>query len=71
MSIRPLYLLVSALAFWVNREQAAIIDYLREENHVLRERLGSKRLRFTDVERRRLDKLVHRRLHLQCARKNK
>ncbi len=37
-----------------NREQAVIIDYLREENRVLRDRLGPRRLRFTDAERRRL-----------------
>lgn len=54
MFIHPFHLLLSALAHWVNREQAAIIEYLREENRVLRERLGSKRLRFTDAERRRL-----------------
>ena len=30
------------------------MDYLREENRVLREQLGSQRLRFTDDQRRRL-----------------
>ena len=54
MFIHPFYLLFSALAHWANREQAAIIDYLREENRVLRDRLGPRRLRFTDAERRRL-----------------
>ncbi|MFT5411050.1 MAG: putative transposase, partial [Verrucomicrobiales bacterium] len=54
MFIHPFHLLLSALAHWANREQAAIIDYLREENRVLRDRLGPKRLRFTDAERRRL-----------------
>ena len=38
---------------WVNREQAAVIDYLREEKRVLRHRLGAGRLKFTNVERRR------------------
>ena len=40
------------------------MDYLREENRVLREQLGSRRLRFTDDQRRRLAakaKLVGRR----------
>jgi putative transposase len=46
--------MLSALAYWLNREQVAIIDYLREENRVLRERLGPKRLRFTDSDRSRL-----------------
>ena len=54
MFIHPFHLVLSALAHWANREQAAIIDYLREENRVLRDRLGPKRLRFTDAERRRL-----------------
>ena len=43
MSIQPFHLLLCALARWLNREQAAIVDYLREENRVLRDRLGPKR----------------------------
>ena len=31
-----------------------MIDYLQEENRVLKERLGGRRIRFTDAERRRL-----------------
>ena len=31
-----------------------VIDYLREENRVLREQLGGRRVRFTDDQRRRL-----------------
>jgi hypothetical protein len=42
------------LAGWVNRHQLDVIEYLQEENRVLKERLGSRRLRFTDAERRRL-----------------
>lgn len=41
-------------AGWVNRQQGDTIDYLREENRVLREQLGGKRLRFTDAQRRQL-----------------
>ena len=44
MSIHPFHLVLSALAHWANREQAAIVNYLREENRVLRDRLGAKRL---------------------------
>ena len=33
----PIRLLVFMLAGWVNREQQAVIGYLREENAVLRE----------------------------------
>ena len=41
-------------AGWVNRHQLDVIDYLQEENRVLKERLGGRRIRFTDAERRRL-----------------
>jgi transposase InsO family protein len=47
-------MLLFALAGWINRHQQAAIDYLREENRVLREQLGTKRLRLTDDQRRRL-----------------
>jgi putative transposase len=50
----PLQLLLMMFAGWVNRHQLDVIDYLREENRVLKERLGGYRIRFTDVERRRL-----------------
>ena len=42
------------LAGWVNRHQLDVIEYLQEENRVLKERFGGTRLRFTDAERRRL-----------------
>ena len=48
----PTLLLV--LAGWVNRQQQDVIDYLREENRVLRARLRGKRLRLSDYDRRRL-----------------
>jgi len=41
-------------AGWVNRQQLDLIDYLKEENRVLREMLGGRPLRFTDAQRRRL-----------------
>ena len=41
-------------AGWVHRQQLDVIDYLKEENRVLREMLGEQRLRFTDAQRRRL-----------------
>ena len=50
----PFRFLVIALAGWTNQRQLWIIDYLREENRVLREQLGSRRLRLTDDQRRRL-----------------
>src|SRR4051794_39440961 len=38
----------------MNHQQQQAIEYLREGNRVLREQLGSRRLRFTDDQRRRL-----------------
>jgi len=50
----PLHLLLWMFAGWVNRHQLDMIEYLLEENRVLKERVGGRRLRFTDAERRRL-----------------
>ena len=52
--LTPHLLLVAALAGWLNREQAKVLDYLRGENRVLKEQLGTKKLRLTDAQRRRL-----------------
>ena len=49
-----LQFLVFTLAGWLNRHQEDLIDYLQEENRVLREHLGSQPLRLTDAQRRRL-----------------
>ena len=38
----------------MNQRQLQIIDYLREENRVLREQLAGRRLRLNDDQRRRL-----------------
>jgi hypothetical protein len=38
----------------MNQQQRDVIDYLQEENRVLREQLGPGRVRFTDAHRRRL-----------------
>src|SRR4029434_5726414 len=66
----PFRFVVIAMAGWMNQKQQYAIDYLREENRVLREQLGSRRLRFTDDQRRRLAakaKLVGRRVLNQIA----
>jgi hypothetical protein len=36
MFSNPWNLLMIALAGWLNREQAAVVDYLEEENRILR-----------------------------------
>ena len=37
-----------AVAGWMNQQQQDAIDYLREENRILREQLGGRRLRLND-----------------------
>ncbi len=49
-----LHFLVLTVAGWLNRHQDDLIDYLREENRILREQLGGRPLRLTDAQRRRL-----------------
>ena len=53
--IRPWQVLVVATAGWISREQDSVIEYLREENRVLKQQLGGRRLRLTDAQRRRLE----------------
>ena len=50
----PVQFLVFLLAGWISRRRQLAIGYLQAENQVLRERIGSSRLRFTDGERRLL-----------------
>jgi transposase InsO family protein len=68
--IDPFQFLLVAVAGWMNRHQQQTIDYLREENRVLREQLGGRRLRFNDDQRRRLAaraKGLGRRLLMEVA----
>ena len=51
---QTLQFLVVAVAGWINQQQRDVIDYLHEENRILREQLGPRRLKFTDDQRRRL-----------------
>ena len=53
-ALKPWSFLLVTLAGWINRQQLEVIEYLKEENRVLKDRLGGKRIRFTDKERRRL-----------------
>src|SRR5262250_2817728 len=50
----PVSFLVTSIAGWINQRQQEVIDYLIEENRVLREQIGNRRMRFTDDQRRRL-----------------
>ena len=58
--IPRLRLLLVSLAGWINRYQEHVIEYLVEENRVLREQLQGHRLRLKDDERRRLAAKGHR-----------
>jgi hypothetical protein len=50
----PFRFVLIAVSGWMNQHQLQVIDYLREENRVLREQWGGRRLRFRDDQRRRL-----------------
>jgi hypothetical protein len=50
----PFRFVLIAVGGWMNQHQLQIIDYLREENRVLREQLDGRRVRFNDDQRRRL-----------------
>ncbi len=52
--LQPWQLLVLILAGWINRQQQEVIEYLRTENQVLKEKLGKKRILLSDDQRRRL-----------------
>jgi putative transposase len=50
----PLQYFIAALALWLNRQQQDVIDYLKEENQLLKSKLGGRKIQFTDAERCRL-----------------
>ena len=53
---KPWTLFAVAAAGWMNRQQQEAIEFLKEENKILREKLGPKRLRLrlSDEQKRRL-----------------
>ena len=56
----PLRILLVTLAGWVNRHKPEIIEYLREENRVLKEHLDGRRLRLNRWPADRLAVTGHR-----------
>jgi hypothetical protein len=69
-ALDPFRFVLIAVAGWMNQQQEHAIDYLREENRVLREQLGGRRLRLNDGQRCRLAakaKRVGRRLLVEVA----
>src|ERR1043165_9156579 len=64
------HFLLVALAGWMNRQQQEVIEYLKEENRVLREKLGPGRIELTIAQKRRLASAafrVGRKLLKECA----
>ena len=54
MTFTPWTFITVAIAGWMNRQQQDVISYLREENRILREKLGHKRILLNDSQKRRL-----------------
>src|SRR5438128_7408061 len=54
MSMDSFSFVVVTVAGWMSRHQQEVISYLIEENRVLREQMGNRRLKFNDDQRRRL-----------------
>src|SRR6267142_1879340 len=53
-SLDPFRFLIITVAGCLNQHQQHVIEYLMEENRVLREQIGRRRLRFNDDQRRKL-----------------
>src|ERR1700728_4848915 len=69
-TLDPFRFLLFAVAGWMNQQQQHAIEYLREENRILRAQLGSRRVRFTDDQRRSLAakaRLLGRRMLAEMA----
>jgi hypothetical protein len=50
----PFTFLVVSISGWINQRQQQVIEYLIEENRVLREQIGNRRMRFSNDQRCRL-----------------
>jgi hypothetical protein len=50
----PFSFVVTVIAGWMRRHQQEAIAYLLEENRILREQIGNRRLKFNDDQRGRL-----------------
>jgi len=50
----PVRFLAAWIGVWLGRYQQQLIEYQREEIQLLRQKLGGRRLRFSDGDRRRL-----------------
>ena len=55
-----LQIVLAVLTGWLERREREAIAYLIEENRLLRRQLGTRRLRLTDDDRRRLAARAYR-----------
>jgi putative transposase len=46
-----LWFLLIVVSGWVHRHQLTVIEFLQAENRLLKQKLGGRRIRFTDAER--------------------
>jgi hypothetical protein len=67
--VLPFQLVIAALGGWLQRGQADVIAFLREENWILQARVAGQRLRFDDSERRRLAQVAN--VVAACSRKSR
>jgi hypothetical protein len=54
MTWKPWTLFAVAVAGWMSQQQQEVIAYLREENKILREKLGRKRILLSIEQKRHL-----------------
>ena len=58
MKTKPMVMLLTMIAGWMNRQQQEIIEYLKAENGILRDELrkatGRKRILLNNKQRRKL-----------------
>lgn len=52
--LRPWQLFFIMITGWINQQQQEVIEYLRTENQILKEKLGKQRILLDDNQRRRL-----------------
>lgn len=53
-TLSPLTFIIAVVSGWITRQQLEVLEYLREENRVLKRQIGKRRLKLTDEDRRRL-----------------
>src|SRR5215471_1996917 len=51
VGLDPFTFLIVSIAGWMNQRQQQVIEYLMEENRVLREQIGNRRMCFPDNQR--------------------